>query len=102
MSEGIGRRRWLLAALLITLALWWSSGREVAPGVVSRDIGPCDLDWHSARGALVLACPGHEYVRLWPWPVVSPWWEDTDPAGGLRVSSRTTLALVETDVWERQ
>jgi hypothetical protein len=23
-----------------------------------------------------LACPGVDYVKVWPLPVVQPWWED--------------------------
>lgn len=37
----------------------------------------CDLDgW---RGGAVLLCAGYDPVRIWPWPPVSPWFED--PSG---------------------
>ena len=28
--------------------------------------------------ALVLACPRQDYIRLWPWPILQPWFEDND------------------------
>ena len=46
----------IVAALALGL-LWLASGREIAPGVISRGCGPCAVDWHSNYGALVLACP---------------------------------------------
>lgn len=37
----------------------------------------CDLDdW---RGGVVLLCAGHDPVRIWPWPPVSPWYEEAPP-----------------------
>ena len=29
-------------------------------------------------GTLVLACPRQDYIRLWPWPILQPWFEDND------------------------
>jgi len=29
----------------------------LVPGVMTHTIGQCDLDWHSARPGLVVACP---------------------------------------------
>jgi hypothetical protein len=46
------------------------------PGVVTHTIGPCDLNWHSERLALVVASPGQDLIRVWPWPVEAPWFED--------------------------
>lgn len=65
----------LLIAALFFIA-WQALGYELAPGVVVHDIGPCALDWHRARPALVLACPGRDMLRVWPLPFMSPWFED--------------------------
>ena len=66
------------AILIVALFLiaWQVLGYEPVPGVVVHDIGPCALDWHHARPALVLACPGRDMIRMWPLPVVQPWFED--------------------------
>ena len=37
-------------------------------------VGRRDLDWHSGRPALVLACPGHDLIKVWPLPVEQAWW----------------------------
>ena len=36
----------------------------------------CYLDYHTP--AVALACPGVDYIRLWPLPVTQPWWDRTD------------------------
>ena len=41
--------------------------------------GNCDLDYHANIHALALACPGVDYLRLWPLPVEQPWQETPDP-----------------------
>ena len=33
---------------------------------MTHTIGPCDLDWHNERPALVLACPERDMIRVWP------------------------------------
>ena len=44
--------------------------------MVTHTIGPCDLDWHSERPALAVACVGHDLIRVWPLPVERPWFVD--------------------------
>ena len=41
----------------ILVSAWLASGHELVPGVSTRALGPCDVDWHAKRGMLVLACP---------------------------------------------
>lgn len=65
----------LLIVALFVIA-WQALGYELVPGVVVHHLGPCALDWHRARPALVLACPGQDMLRLWPLPLVQPWFED--------------------------
>lgn len=60
--------------LLLLLLLIIATARPAAPGVITWT-GPCDVELFIGR-ALVLACPGHDLLRLWPWPVMTPWWED--------------------------
>ncbi len=65
----------ILMVAIFVLA-WQALGYELVPGAIVHDIGPCALDWHRARPALVLACPGQDMLRVWPLPVMSPWFED--------------------------
>ena len=37
------------------------------------------LDYHANIHAVALACPGVDYIRLWPLPVEQPWQETLDP-----------------------
>ncbi len=74
-------RRWWTLALVVILALiplhWLLfQGQEVVPGVITRPLGPCDVDWFENRGGvLVLGCPHMDMLKLWPLPVEQPWWE---------------------------
>ena len=52
--------------------------------LLSSRFGPCDVDWYAKRGALVLACPRQDMTRLWPLPMVHPWFDDGDPVMGRR------------------
>ncbi len=75
----------ILGGLLVIMALlsaWLVSGRELVPGVSTRALGPCDVDWHAKRGTLVLACPRQDVTRLWPLPMIHLWFEDGDPRYG--------------------
>jgi hypothetical protein len=63
-------------SLAFTLHWWVFQARETVPGITSRPLGPCYLDWFSERPALVLACPRTDIIRLWPLPVEYPWFED--------------------------
>jgi hypothetical protein len=37
------------------------------------------LDSHTPIHAIVLACPGVDYIKLWLLPVEQPWQETPDP-----------------------
>lgn len=70
----------IVAVIVAALVLaWLASGRDLVPGVTTRALGPCAVDWHAQYGALVLACPRHEKTRLWPLPMIYPWFEHGDP-----------------------
>jgi len=42
-------------------------------------VGGYALDYHATQRALALACPGVDYIRLWPLPVTRPWEEPERP-----------------------
>jgi hypothetical protein len=65
-------------SLACGFALHWLlfQGREIVPGVTTRPLGPCCLDWFDDRGALVLSCPRTDMIRVWPLPVAYPWFEE--------------------------
>jgi len=44
--------------VLFAMTVWYQTGRQRVPGVVTRAIGPCDVDWFGEQSALVVACPG--------------------------------------------
>ena len=74
-------RRWLFALLAVVLALtlhWLLfQGQERTPGVITRPVGTCDVLWFGNRGgAVVVACPHTDLIKLWPLPVQQPWYED--------------------------
>lgn len=74
--------------LLLWLALILASARPVVPGVLTWHAGPCDVDYFAARRVLALACPGRDYLRLWPLPPVSPWWEDQPAEPPAQIAAR--------------
>ena len=39
-------------------------------------VGRCLLDYHANIHAVALACPGVDYIKLWP--VTQPWGDPTD------------------------
>lgn len=73
----------MLKMLLLLIALL--AGR-IEPGPVaglwSLDAVLCSFDYFTPPAqpvrTLVLACPGVDALRLWPWPPVQPWSEDPD------------------------
>ena len=81
----------ILALITVCLAARWLvfDAREIAPGVTARPLKECDLLWFSKRQALVLACPGVDLVRLWPWPPMRPWVEEPE-LGGLLAGGALT------------
>ena len=48
-------------------------------GSLDEVTGSGAIDWHARYGALVLACPRQDMTRLWPLPMMHPWFEDGDP-----------------------
>jgi hypothetical protein len=38
--------------------------------------GPCDVEWHVDRRIVAVACVGRDMIKVWPLPMVRPWWED--------------------------
>ena len=65
--------------VLVLLSLHWLlfQGQEVVPGVITRPLGPCDVEWFEQwGGAVVIACPHTDLIKVWPLPVQQPWYED--------------------------
>lgn len=73
----------ILALIAVCLAARWLvfDAREITPGVTARPLKDCDSLWFSKQQALVLACPGVDLVKLWPWPPMRPWDEEPEPRG---------------------
>jgi hypothetical protein len=77
-------RTWRIVALVLlvvltSVILHWLlfQGQEVVPGVIARPVGPCDVEWFEKwGGALVIACPHTDLIKVWPLPVQQPWYED--------------------------
>ena len=47
-----------------------------------RLVAGCEMDYHTSIRAVALACPGVDYMRMWPLPVVQPWESTPDPVEG--------------------
>jgi hypothetical protein len=56
----------LIAAFLV------GSAEELVDGVLTVKLRNCHLDYHANIHAVALACPGVDYIRLWPLPVEQP------------------------------
>jgi hypothetical protein len=53
--------------------------RRLVEGVWTIKLtGGCHLDYHTPIQSVALACPGVNYIRLWPLPVTRPWHETPD------------------------
>ena len=46
---------------------------------INSYLADCYPDYPSDIHAVALACPGVDYMRLWPLPVEQPWQETPDP-----------------------
>ena len=71
----------LLTLALITILIWvlaLTQPRKLLESVYTIQAGKCYVDYHATIQAVALACPGVEYIRLWPLPVVQPWPDPTD------------------------
>jgi hypothetical protein len=76
------RAFWLSFSIvfLVTILLL-SRSEQIKPVVTTiKLVAGCQLDFFDRtiqpNNTLVLACPGKDYVRLWPLPVMQPWFED--------------------------
>jgi len=74
--------RWLLA-LLVALLIWIALRSPPVGNVVALPLGTRGLWTYTDRQVIVVACPRHDLIRIWPLPVISPWFEDPfDPLIG--------------------
>jgi hypothetical protein len=75
---------WLIMVAILLLAGLLASRTEK----LTEDVWPvklmagCALDYHTSYSAVALACPGVDYTRLWPLPVIQPSEEPERPAPG--------------------
>ncbi len=88
--EGQERDAWgrSLVVILTLLSLYWLlfQGEERVPGVITRPLGPCDIDWFENKGGvLVLSCSHMDMLKLWPLPIQQPWWKDLPVRQGEKV-----------------
>ena len=71
----------LITLALVTVLVWvlaLMQPRRLTQGVWTLTLtGGCYVDYHTP--AVALACPGVDYMRLWPLPVKQPWQETPDP-----------------------
>lgn len=74
-----------LLVALITTAFLWSRTAESSPGVLKTPLAArCEFLHFTLRSeqperTLVVACPGHEYFRIWPLPA-GTWNEEPWPS----------------------
>jgi hypothetical protein len=74
----------VLLNLIFIVVFLASRVEQHVEGVWSLDLGRCYVDYHVPIQSVGLACPGVDYIRLWPWPMVRPWPDPTDwPEGWL-------------------
>jgi hypothetical protein len=90
LSKSRALHKWVLALLVVFIAcsVHWLlfQGEERVPGVITRLLGPCDVDWFENKGGiLVLGCPHMDMLKLWPLPVQQPWFEDLPARWGEKV-----------------
>jgi hypothetical protein len=71
------RRLWhhnyrpILLTLAITTLIWvlaLTQPHRLTEGVWTLKLAGCNLDYHTPIHAVALACPGVDYIRLWPLP----------------------------------
>ena len=76
----------LITLALITILIWvlaLTQPRRLTEDVWTiKLVARCHLDYHTPIHAVALACPGVDYIRLWPLPVTQPWWDPTDTEPG--------------------
>ena len=71
--------------LLLVVVVCWElvTAKKVVPGATTYWLPMrCELIHFDQRlqprDTAVLACPGVDMIRLWPLPIVTPWFEDDD------------------------
>ncbi len=70
-----------LATFVLGYAIFVIRIHESIPGATDIEIGRgCELVYFDTRlqpsNTLVLMCPGVDAIRLWPFPMKQPWFED--------------------------
>ena len=65
--------------LLASLALPGRVRKLMESTWTVRLVAGCEMDFVTSVGAVALACPGVDYMRVWPLPVVQPWQETLGP-----------------------
>ncbi len=85
------KKHWRFVVFLVIVDLLFLAGLYLTTGGVRKltdtiwtvkVVAGCEMDFLTSRGVVALACPGEDLYRLWPLPVVHPWFEDPDPIGG--------------------
>ena len=66
---------WLLTRLIAWI-IWLVLVHALAGDVVALPLGDCELWAYTGRQVAASACPGHDLIRVWPLPVISPWFAD--------------------------
>jgi hypothetical protein len=49
--------------------------RTPTEGIWTLTLTGCHLGYHASIHAVALACPGVDYLKVWPLPVDQPWQE---------------------------
>ena len=75
----------LIAAAILGAELALNTS-EFIPGVfITRLPIGCELTYYDKTRqpvfTIAASCPHKDMVRLWPWPVISPWFEDPPKPG---------------------
>lgn len=70
---------WLIITILLVVVVLAVRTHKLTAGVWTTElVAGCALDYHTSAKAVALACPGVDYIMLWPLPVVQPWEEPGD------------------------
>ncbi len=70
-------------SLLASMYLMTGGVRKLTDTIwTGKLVAGCEMDFRTSVGVVALACPGEDYFRLWPLPVVHPWFEHPDPRDG--------------------
>jgi hypothetical protein len=92
--KGAGTRKRLVLWLILAGLLLASKVEKLTDGIWTVELGRCSLDYHTSVRTFALACPGMDYIRIWPLPVVKPWEEPErlpGPRSGEKMARFRTL-----------